>query len=418
MPLPGQRTRSFGDPSTGRGLTNEAGSGDHRIPSDRRSHSGPEVRRSSLSATSVSPLLWRILLQLRARLDRAARRHEARFGALRDRFYEELWTSAARAAGAEIEPMGWGFHRIRRGDRWTMVRRGEVMLDDHLRLKVAGNKLLTNRLLAEWGLAVNRHCSYDLGRLSQASMFLRDLGGPAVVKPARESGAGEGVTTGVTTERRLGSASRAAAEAAWDLMLEEQIPGASYRLLVLGGRLVDAIRRDAPVVVGDGSSTIQHLMDLETSRRLEASEFRALHPLTLDLEARFHLEDQHLTPRTIPARGKVVQVKSVVNQNASPENHSVRGELHPSIVRLAEDLAKWLGVEFAGIDLMCSDPSVPLEVSGGRIGEVNTTPGLHHHYLIAERARVVPVAELLIDRILGVPGVQSQRRRSAAGGRL
>ncbi len=367
-----------------------------------------------MPATSIAPLLWRTLDQIRARLDRRARRRDARFQARRDRFYDELWAAAARSAGAEIERMGWGFHRIRRGDRWTMVRGPEVMLDDHLRLKMAGNKVLTNRLLAERGLRVVRHLSYDLGRLGLASAFLRELDRPAVVKPARESGAGQGVTTGVTTQARLGAASRAAARATRDLMIEEQVAGASFRLLVLGGRLVDAIRRDPPTVVGDGRTTIQALMGLETSRRLETSEVRALHPLTLDIEARFHLEDQKLSPGAVPAAGQAVQVKSVVNQNASHENHSVRGDLHPSLVRLAQDLAEWLGIEFVGIDLMTSDPSVPLEVSGGQIGEVNTTPGLHHHYLIAERDRVVPVAELVLEQLLDAPGA---RLSAAAGGR-
>jgi D-alanine-D-alanine ligase-like ATP-grasp enzyme len=353
-----------------------------------------------LRATSILPRLWRVMDRLRRRTDPSARRWEAQFDALRDRFYDDLWSGAARSRGAEIEPMGWGYHRLRRGDRWTMVRGPEVMLDDHLRLKVAGNKLLTNRLLAEWGLRVVRHRPYDLTRIAQASGFLGELGGPAVVKPARGSGAGRGVTTGVASRVRLGAASRAAARVAWDIMIEEQVPGASFRLLVLGGRVVDAIRRDPPSVVGDGRTALRGLLDLETARRLEAPDVRALHPLTLDLEARFHLEDQGLAPGTVVGEGRAVRVKSVVNQNASPENHSVREDLHPSLVALAEGLVSWLGLELAGIDIITTDPSVPLEVSGGVVGEVNTTPGLHHHYLIAERDRVVPVAELLIDHLL------------------
>jgi len=354
-----------------------------------------------LRATSILPHLWRALDRLRRRADASARRREARFGALRDRFYDGLWSAAARSTGAEIEPMGWGFHRIRRGDRWTMVRGPEVMLDDHLRLEMAGNKLLTNRLLAEWGLRVIRHRPFDLTHLPRASAFLGDLGRAAVVKPARGSGAGQGVTTNVTTRARLAAASREAARVAWDLMIEEQVSGASFRLLVLGGHLVDAIRRDPPSVVGDGRTTLRGLLDLETARRLEAPHVHALHPLTLDLEARFHLEDQGLAPGVVVAEGRAVRVKSVVNQNSSPENHSVREDLHPSLTALAESLAAWLGLEFAGIDIITTDPSAPLEVSGGVVGEVNTTPGLHHHYLIAEPDRVVPVAELLIDHLLG-----------------
>jgi D-alanine-D-alanine ligase-like ATP-grasp enzyme len=152
------------------------------------------------------------------------------------------------------------------------------------------------------------------------------------VKPARQSGAGEGVTTGITTPARLRLASRAAARIAWDLMIEEQVPGASFRLLVLGERIVDAIRRDPPAVVGDGRTTIRRMVEQETARRLEAPGVRALHPLTLDLEGRLHLEDQGLTPGTVCTGGRAIRVKSVVNQNAATENHSIRAELDPSVV--------------------------------------------------------------------------------------
>ncbi len=67
------------------------------------------------------------------------------------------------------------------------------------------------------------------------------------------------------------------------------------------------------------------------------------------------------------------------------------------IVELGGKLARDLGVRFAGIDLMCSDISVPMSESGGVFNEINTTPGIHHHYLVAEPEKAVPVAELVLD---------------------
>jgi hypothetical protein len=55
-----------------------------------------------------------------------------------------------------------------------MVRGAEVMLDDRLRFAIAGNKLLTNRLLAERGLRVARHRPYDLNSVGKAKAFLRE----------------------------------------------------------------------------------------------------------------------------------------------------------------------------------------------------------------------------------------------------
>src|SRR5688572_32104639 len=54
------------------------------------------------------------------------------------------------------------------------------------------------------------------------------------------------------------------------------IAGASYRLLYLEGRLIDAVRRDPPTVTGDGYSTIRRLIAHENRRRLERRPFTAL----------------------------------------------------------------------------------------------------------------------------------------------
>jgi cyanophycin synthetase len=39
------------------------------------------------------------------------------------------------------------------------------------------------------------------------------------------------------------------------------MPGADFRLLVVGDTLVAAARRDPPQVVGDGASTVRQLVD-------------------------------------------------------------------------------------------------------------------------------------------------------------
>jgi cyanophycin synthetase len=50
---------------------------------------------------------------------------------------------------------------------------------------------------------------------------------------------------------------------------------------------------------------------------------------------------------------------------------------------------------FAGIDIITLDPSVPLSESGGVINEVNTTPGLHHHYNHANADSSGPAVDVL-----------------------
>lgn len=346
------------------------------------------------------------LLQARAGYERAwslvsprERRLRAGFRELRSRFYRELWGQTALALGADLESLGRDIFRIRKAGSHTFVRLSEVMLDDHLSLELAGDKPLTYRLLAEHGLPAPRHLEYSLGNVRRAYRFVEDLGAEAVVKPARGTGGGAGITTGVRTYSQFERASIEASRAGSDLLVEEQVRGSSYRLLYLGGELIDAVRRDPPCVRGDGQKSLRRLVAEENQARLDGARTSALSPLTVDLECRLRLEASGLSMSAIPAAGRAVELKTVVNQNTSQDNHRVCDRVHSSIIRLGKDAVAALGLQLAGVDLITPDVAVPLHEAGGTLSEVNTTPGLHHHYLVSGDPLPVPAAELVLDFI-------------------
>jgi D-alanine-D-alanine ligase-like ATP-grasp enzyme len=204
-----------------------------------------------------------------------------------------------------------------------------------------------------------------------------------------------------------GRAPRHAATFGRSLPIEEEIPGHSFRLVYLEGKLIDAIRRDPPALVGDGKRTIRQLMDAETAERLrDTGSFRSLIPLSPDLERTLSLEVQRLTPPSVAARGQRIVVKSVINQNGRSENHPVRARVHPSLERLGSRLVASMGVRLAGLDVITANIGVPLEEGGGVIHEVNAPPRLHYHGLVSDPAKAAPVGERVLDRVL----LGSQRR--------
>jgi cyanophycin synthetase len=275
----------------------------------------------------------------------------------------------------------------------------EVRLDDHLTLRLMGNKLLTYRLLAEQGLDVPRHVRCAPASLDPAHRLMAEIGRPLVVKPVGGTGGGQGVTTGITDAKSLRRAARLASRFDPDLIAEEQIEGASYRLLYLDGRLIDAVRRDPPRLVGDGKSTIRQLMKAETRRRLTGRPFTALRPLRLDRDAQNYLAAHGLSSSNVPAAGEVIVVKRAVNENSAAENHVVRGEVHPATAALGARLVQNLGVRLAGLDVQCQDISQPLTRANGLIGEVNTTPGLHHHVLVSNPNSAAGVGAILLGHM-------------------
>jgi D-alanine-D-alanine ligase-like ATP-grasp enzyme len=324
---------------------------------------------------------------------------QLRFGALRRIYYDRFWIATAECLGATCEKWDGGYHRLNRNGLTAIVRLSELRLDDHLTLDLMGNKALTLQLLEEQGFAVPRHVRFTLNRLKPALSLIATTGRPIVVKPASGTGGGSGVTTGITGLGGLIRAAWLASRFDPDLIAEEQIEGHSYRLLYLDGVLVDAIRRDPPRLTGDGKSTVRALVRAENQRRLNLRPFTALSPLRLDGDALNYLKAQNLTPASRLADGETIVVKRAVNQNTAADNHVVMDLVHPATIAACARLVANLGVRLAGLDILARDIAEPLTRENGLIGEINTTPGLHHHDLVAARADGRCIAAVIVEHL-------------------
>jgi cyanophycin synthetase len=319
-----------------------------------------------------------------------------RFQTLRRRYYDQFWHRAAAEIGADIRKWDAGFLRLNRQGKSVIVRGPDVRLDDHLTLDLMGNKALTYDLMAEQGLAVPRHVRFSVTNMAPALAFLEEHGRPVVVKPNSGTGGGRGVTTGITSPGQLRRAAFWAARFDTDLLAETQVDGHSYRLLFLDGQFIDAIRRDPPRVTGNGTSTIAALVKAENTRRLEGRPFTALSPIRCDRDMANYLAAQGLSLRAVPAQGETVVLKRAANENSSDGNVVVGSEIHPATIAACSRLAVNLGIRLAGIDIIARDIRLPLGPANGLIGEINTTPGLHHHDLIASPRSTPSIAAQLL----------------------
>ncbi len=324
----------------------------------------------------------------------------APFAALKSANYERLWSAAAARASAAFENLGYGIYRISRDGRDTFVSDSRVMLDGPVTLKMAGNKPLVSRILAEHGHPVGRFLEFKLSQFARAEAFLEELGGLAVVKPAVSGASGKGVTTGIRTRRELWRASILAATHSDTILMEEQASGLSYRLLYIDGEFIDAVERRPPCLTGDGRHTLSQLIRLENVRRRRGVAPLAMQPLGVDVELKRCIASQGLTLSSVIDADRTVVLKAVVNENTAAENSSVRDRVHPDTIRRGAEIARLLKIRLAGHDVITPDISRPLTETGGVFNEVNTTPGLQHHYLIDYPERAVPVMERLIDVLL------------------
>ena len=317
--------------------------------------------------------------------------------AQRSEFYIDLWNRAAEEVGAAVEDSRGELLTISRGESIARVFRNYTDLDGPVTLRAAGNKPLVHKTLRAQGLPTPDYLQFSLKKMPAAIDFLK-LHGECVIKPAANTGAGEGVTTNVATRAQLNRAAIAAAGYGSELLIEEQISGVNARLLYLDGVLLDAVPRCPPVIVGDGRSTIGQLVRQTNKHRIQNGYSVAQTTLKYDLDAKRTLDGQGLSWRSVPAEGQPITLKTVVNDNAAAENVSVTDQVAESVVEVGRRAARAIGVRLAGVDIVTPDLGSDLESVGGVVLEVNTTPGLYIH----EGGQGGPVAASILEACLAL----------------
>src|SRR5512146_904352 len=364
----------------------------------------PSVRRDrvvllELVRVSLLSLYFMVVRKARGRVEPRSRRMNSRLEALGRKFHVRMWRSAAASVGAVCRTEPDGVVEIERGDRRVRVRDNVTSLNEPAAVARAADKAGMQALLASSGLAVPKAIVIEVGDFERALAMLDATQCPLVVKPAGSTGGGAGVSTDVTNVGRLRTAGAWARTFARHILIEEQVEGDCYRVLIMDGEVIDTVLRHPPRVVGDGVSTIRRLIHRENDFRLEAAAEHPQVPIRFDVDLRNTLANQGLRLRSRLAKGKVVALKRVINDNGERENVPANGRLCPAILDAACKAAGIVGTRLAGVDVICKDTTVPLEVSGGAIIEVNAAPGFYCHSN-KETDSTFPVAERVLSKVL------------------
>jgi len=281
---------------------------------------------------------------------------------------------------------------------------------------IAGDKDLTKQLLAACGVPVPE------GRLvddpADAWVAAQEIGLPVVVKPENGNHA-RGVSLELMTQAEVAAAFPVADAEGSGVMVERYIRGDEHRLLVVSDRCVAACRGERIYITGDGRSTVRALIDRQINsdpRRGEAETF-PLEPITVDSDAlvRLQLERQGLTADAVPANGQEVLI-----QRTGTYAIDVTDDVHPETAAIACLAARIVGLDIAGIDLVCEDIARPLGEQGGAIVEVNAGPSLLMHLKPAV-GQPRPIGEAIVSHLfpdhdgrIPVVGITGSRATTAA----
>lgn len=263
-------------------------------------------------------------------------------------------------------------------------------------VEAAADKSWTKQMLREAGVAVP-----DGGRaidLAAAIEVATRIGWPVAVKPL-DANHGRGITTGVQTETELATAFEAAQAHHDVVVVERHLTGEDHRLLVVGGRLVAAARRDPAHIVGDGDTTVRDLIhEVNRDPRRGTGHEQSLTRITVDRNTHRMLGLAGHTLDSVPEADERVVLKSTANLSTGGTATDLTDEVHPSIRAMAQRVARLVGLDIMGIDVVAPDLRQRLEDNGGGIVEVNAGPGLRMHLDPTHgtpRDVAVPIVDLL-----------------------
>jgi cyanophycin synthetase len=247
-----------------------------------------------------------------------------------------------------------------------------------LGVELACDKDGTKRILRDSGVPVPR------GTTIRSKKHLEDaiaeVGGfPIVVKPL-SGNHGRGISIDVRTLLAAEDAFELAREVSEEVIVERFHRGSDHRILVVNGRVIAVAERIPAHVVGDGISTISQLIEItnQDPRRGDGHD-NVLTKIELDRTSHDLLDRQGFTLESVLEREQVCYLRATANLSTGGIAVDRTDDIHPENVWLAQRVAKIIGLDIAGIDVVTTDISQPLHATDGAIVEVNAAPGFRMH---------------------------------------
>jgi cyanophycin synthetase len=287
--------------------------------------------------------------------------------------------------------LGHGVHQRR-------IRATMTSHTGSLGVDIAGDKKLTNRLLASTGVPVPRA---EVVRDEESAVAAaKRIGLPVAVKPL-DGNHGRGVMLNLADDDAVRDGFRIARgqSRGGSVVVESYLIGNDYRCLVIGGVLRAVAQRVPAHVEGDGTHSITELVELTNADpRRGIGHEKVLTRIKVDEESIGYAREQGFELGDVPPRGQRVYLKRTGNMSTGGISIDRTEEAHPDNVELAELAARVVGLDIAGIDLICPDVSIPVRETGGGIVEVNAAPGfrMHTHPTEGESQYVAkPVIDML-----------------------
>lgn len=276
-----------------------------------------------------------------------------------------------------------------------------------LAVELACDKEGTKTILKDAGIPVPRGTVIQY--LDELPAAIEEVGGfPIVIKPL-DGNHGRGISIDVKNQQEAEEAYdlASAASKTRSVIVERYYKGSDHRILVINGKVAAVAERIPAHVVGDGRSTIEELIEI-TNQDPNRGDGHAnvLTKITIDKTALNVLGKQGYELTSILPQDAIAYLRATANLSTGGIAVDRTDEIHPENVWIAQRVAKLIGLDIAGIDVVTDDIRKPLREVDGVIVEVNAAPGFRMH-VAPSRGLPRNIAAPVID-MLFPPGTPSR----------
>ncbi len=256
--------------------------------------------------------------------------------------------------------------------------RATITSDTHfIGVENAKDKYLTTLTLRDSGLPVAE--TIKTYSIDEAFEFYKSINCKVVVKPLSGT-RGENVYLEIDNEEKLKQAFSYCNNEEQPILIQRQIQGDTYRLLIIDGKMVAATRLTPPIIKGDGKKTVLQLIeDLNSMPGRELGDKGKLSYVVNDEQTLKTLALQGLTPDSVLEAGVELRIEATCNPAFGAITENVTEKVHPENRFLAERAANVGGLNVAGITIVAENIETPITKTGGVILEINAGPDFRMH---------------------------------------
>ena len=265
-----------------------------------------------------------------------------------------------------------------------------------LSVSIARNKFLTHEILRSLGVRTPKSDVVS----SENDLFLKIKNftlSRVVLKP-NESSRGFLVKIGAKNIQELSRHFKKIKQMRDEAILEEKIKGESYRVLLIGHKVISVIFQKKPRVVGDGQKTVLKLVR-NLNKKRKASRMVTPQVIRINQDLKDVLAEQGFGMGDVPPKNKTLILSKTSNMSRGSEPHDMTSRMHPETKKVLGKITKHLNLDIAGIDLISPDITSSIQKTGVVL-EINARPGFYGHvYPVSGPS--APVGDEVIKYLFG-----------------